>query len=122
MKFVLHFGLLLILPTVAMNNGDNLFMLMLPIACVGAFLNWYVMSINGGMMPVKMYQDIVFYILPSRGHKPMSETTRLWWLCDHIRLGWGTWLKVVSIGDILVYSGCVMAWVYLAILISRGIG
>jgi hypothetical protein len=117
--FPVNFTLLLLMPIAAMNNGDYLFMLMLPIACSGAFLNWCATSSNGGKMPVKMYPDIVVYVLMSSQHIPMTEATRHRWLCDYIRIGKGMTMKVVSIGDLVVFFGCILPWFYIFILILR---
>jgi hypothetical protein len=111
--------MLLILPTVAMTNGDHLFMLMTPIAFLGAGLNMYVVHVNGGKMPVKMYDGFAHAVGKSNGHEPMTAQTRYPWLCDVIYISLGTKRIIASVGDLLVFFACGLTWVYIAILISR---
>ena len=126
MNFVLHLGLILILPTVAMNNGDHLFMLMFPIAVTGALLNRYVMDVNScdqqGRMPVETNEQTASFIAERRDYVSTGDNVRSPWLGDIIPVYIGKKLwRMFSIGDILVFAGCGLAWIYIGVIVIRGI-
>lgn len=120
MLLVLQVILLSFLPVLALHNGDYFFILAFPISMLGVYMNWLAASANGGKMPVKMYIDISHAVWISPDHQPMTSKTRYKWLCDYIRIGRGSSLKIVSIGDLFVFFGCTLAWIYVALLVLRG--
>lgn len=74
------------------------------ILSLGAASNVLVMFINNGKMPV--FTGWVFDgELSSPTHYPMDGTTYLPLLGDWIPLGW---FIIISIGDVLIYSGLLM--------------
>jgi len=73
---------------------------------LGVVLNFLVIFINGGMMPVSA-QAIAAAGLPEPAgtHMLLTAETKLWFLADIIPLPVPFLARVISIGDILIYVG-----------------
>ena len=65
---------------------------------VGALCNQSAILLNGFKMPVRGRRQP-----PTRTHKNFDKSTRLWFLCDILRMPDGIW----SIGDVLIYLGSI---------------
>jgi hypothetical protein len=92
------------------------------LAGVGAVLNVIAVKANSGLMPYRWVPDERHIALglpftkrklricmkksedDSPAHCPMSDSTRLYWLCDWIDMGYG----IASIGDLFIYAGELM--------------
>lgn len=82
---------------------------------LGSFLNFLVISINGGAMPVSMEGlkraglDSLINMINAGGivtHKAITDATRLFFLADVFVLPAGyPFPKVISIGDLLISAG-----------------
>jgi len=92
--------------------------------CAGLFLNLLVMSLNGGLMPIR--PEAVVKIFPALSPDVWQvgarlgygkdivltlEQTRLWWLSDYFVLADNPWFRMAfSVGDIFIAVG---AFLYL---------
>ncbi len=115
---------ILIMPIVAMSNGDYVFMLMFPIVVIGVFMNRYVMNANmldqQARMPAKIIEQNASFVEKRRDYISIDEKVRSSWLADRhlISIGKKWWL--VSVGDLFVFAGHSLAWIYITLLIFRG--
>lgn len=73
-------------------NPDGLMAVSVPLAFLGALMNWVAVTANGGKMPVRG----MFHAKAS--HRPMTRKSRLKWLCDI----YTTPIGVASLGDFVL--------------------
>jgi hypothetical protein len=98
---------------------------------LGSFLNFIVIAINGGAMPVSMEGlqraglDDLIRMINTGGiatHQAITESTRLPFLADIFVLPKGyPFPKVLSIGDLLISVG-IFAFVQKAMMLDRRLG
>ncbi len=96
--------------------GDYLFVLMAPLFLGGVLLNALAWHRNGERMPVRVleHQKVEFFVKESELHCVMTETSRVPYLCDIIRVG----NRVLSLGDIALGAAFLLSWIYGIILIT----
>jgi len=72
----------------------------------GTMLNYMVIALNGGKMPVKEFLSLGPAIRVDLGHSLMTQSTRLYILADIIPIPRPYPLpKIISIGDIFIMAG-----------------
>lgn len=74
------------------------------ICMLGVLLNILAVYFNGGKMPAITLKEEL------SGHKPITEDTRLRWLCDIWKVRHRNKVGAFSTGDVLIIGGVLTMW------------
>lgn len=87
--------------------GLNIILPGMKVFGLGSLLNFIVIFLNGGTMPVSPQAIAVVGLSEPRGtHSLLGAETRLWFLADVIPVKWPP--QVLSVGDIFIVAGIFM--------------